>query len=33
VPPFWQDLIRYLIVLGAVIFDAVRQNYSVRRAG
>lgn len=31
VPAFWQDLIRYIIVLGAVIIDAVRQNAAMRR--
>ena len=31
VPAFWQDLVRYLIVLGAVTFDAVRQNFAMRR--
>lgn len=31
VPAFWQDLVRYLIVLGAVTFDAVRQLFTTRR--
>jgi len=31
VPAFWQDLIRYLIVLGAVVIDALRQNIAMRR--
>ncbi|MDR1576412.1 MAG: ABC transporter permease [Treponema sp.] len=31
VPAFWQELIRYIIVLGAVVIDALRQNTAVRR--
>ncbi|MDR0600470.1 MAG: ABC transporter permease [Treponema sp.] len=31
VPAFWQDLIRYIIVLTAVVLDAVRQNAAARR--
>jgi ribose/xylose/arabinose/galactoside ABC-type transport system permease subunit len=31
VPAFWQDLIRYIIVLVAVIIDAIRQNITMRR--
>ena len=31
VQAFWQDLIRYLIVLGAVIFDGVQQKMAHRR--
>jgi ribose transport system permease protein len=31
VPAFWQELIRYIIVLGAVVIDALRQNIAVRR--
>jgi ribose/xylose/arabinose/galactoside ABC-type transport system permease subunit len=31
VPAFWQDLIRYIIVLGAVVFDAIRQNVALRK--
>ncbi|MDR1133140.1 MAG: ABC transporter permease [Synergistaceae bacterium] len=30
-PPFWQDLIRYLIVLGAVLLDALQKNRAIRR--
>jgi ribose transport system permease protein len=30
-PPFWQDLIRYLIVLGAVLLDALQKNRATRR--
>ena len=30
-PPFWQDLIRYLIVLGAVLLDALQKNRAARR--
>jgi ribose transport system permease protein len=32
VPAYWQDLIRYLIVLFAIILDALRQNRFVRHA-
>ncbi len=31
VPAFWQDLIRYLIVLAAVVVDAIQQNMSRRK--
>ena len=31
VPAFWQDLIRYIIVLVAVVIDAIRQNMAMRR--
>ena len=31
VPAFWQDLIRYIIVLVAVVIDAIRQNVAMRR--
>lgn len=31
VPAFWQDLIRYLIVLAAVVFDSVQQNGLLKR--
>ncbi|MDR1929735.1 MAG: ABC transporter permease [Treponema sp.] len=31
VPAFWQELIRYIIVLGAVVIDALRQNAALRR--
>jgi ribose transport system permease protein len=31
VPAFWQDLIRYVIVLFAVVIDAMRQNAALRR--
>jgi ribose transport system permease protein len=31
VPAFWQDLIRFFIVLAAVIIDALRQNVAIRR--
>ena len=31
VPAFWQELIRYIIVLVAVTIDAVRQNIAMRR--
>jgi ribose transport system permease protein len=31
VPAAWQDLVRYLIVLGAVTFDAIRQYFAIRR--
>ena len=31
VPAFWQDLIRYIIVLVAVVIDAIRQNAAMRR--
>jgi ribose transport system permease protein len=31
VPAFWQELIRFLIVLGAVTIDALSQNFAMRR--
>jgi ribose transport system permease protein len=31
VPAAWQDLVRYLIVLSAVTFDAIRQYFAIRR--
>ena len=31
VPAFWQELIRFLIVLFAVTIDALRQNFAMRR--
>ncbi|MDR1884631.1 MAG: ABC transporter permease [Synergistaceae bacterium] len=31
VAPFWQDLIRYLIVLGAVMIDALQKNAALRK--
>ncbi len=31
VAAFWQDLIRYLIVLGAVVLDAVQQNAALKK--
>ncbi len=33
VPAFWQDLIRYLIVLAAVIFDSVQQYGLLKKKG
>ena len=30
VPAFWQDLIRYVIVLLAVILDVIQENHKIK---